>query len=226
MGFILQLPTTAADLGIVIGSGDSDPAGVLAAADLAAVEAYDEYSDEYDWSGENNFTILNSSLVVPQPEDPAPLFGPDLHPLQSYERNRSRGAKAEEQNRLRSSSRRRNANVSIRLPPSAMMTASNGQAIRPTLPHTATSRTKPKAPKWICGIRSSSPPMDIMLEVYTSLKLLGAEWKEKRHPWSFQKFPYPPKDYDDISSNADIFFIETRWRVRNYLVRGVFDHSF
>ncbi|THU88241.1 Pkinase-domain-containing protein [Dendrothele bispora CBS 962.96] len=38
----------------------------------------------------------------------------------------------------------------------------------------------PHRTKWHFGIRSRSPPMEIMLEIYKTLKVLGMEWKEKR----------------------------------------------
>lgn len=34
--------------------------------------------------------------------------------------------------------------------------------------------------KWHFGIRSRSPPMEVMLEIYKTLKTLGMEWKEKK----------------------------------------------
>ena len=33
------------------------------------------------------------------------------------------------------------------------------------------------------------------------------------------RFPYPPQDYDDITPNNDIFFVETRWTLRGHYVR-------
>ncbi|PPR02748.1 hypothetical protein CVT26_009459, partial [Gymnopilus dilepis] len=35
--------------------------------------------------------------------------------------------------------------------------------------------------KWHFGIRSRSPPMEVMLEIYRTLKTLGMEWKEKKN---------------------------------------------
>lgn len=34
--------------------------------------------------------------------------------------------------------------------------------------------------KWHFGIRSRSPPMEILLEIYKTLKVLGMEWLEKK----------------------------------------------
>ena len=34
--------------------------------------------------------------------------------------------------------------------------------------------------KWHFGIRSRSPPMEVMLEIYRTLKSLGMEWKAKK----------------------------------------------
>ncbi|KAF8518606.1 kinase-like domain-containing protein [Gautieria morchelliformis] len=38
---------------------------------------------------------------------------------------------------------------------------------------------KPRNPKWHFGIRSRSPRMEVMLEIYRTLQALGMEWKEK-----------------------------------------------
>ncbi|KAF9554840.1 Pkinase-domain-containing protein [Agrocybe pediades] len=35
--------------------------------------------------------------------------------------------------------------------------------------------------KWHFGIRSRSPPMEVMLEIYRTLRTLGMEWKEKKN---------------------------------------------
>jgi hypothetical protein len=42
----------------------------------------------------------------------------------------------------------------------------------------AQEKVLPK-PKWHFGIRSRSPPMEVMLEIYKSLGSLGMEWKKK-----------------------------------------------
>lgn len=42
----------------------------------------------------------------------------------------------------------------------------------------AQEKVLPK-PKWHFGIRSRSPPMEVMLEIYKSLDSLGMEWKKK-----------------------------------------------
>ncbi|KAF8340495.1 kinase-like domain-containing protein [Cantharellus anzutake] len=96
----------------------------------------------------------------------------------------------------------------------------HGRPIKPDHPHSATaSRTKIRPPRWNWGIRSSSPPMEITYELYKSLQHLGAEWREKRHPWSSTQLPYMPLDYDDITPNNDIFLVETRWKLRGYYIR-------
>ncbi|KIJ36988.1 hypothetical protein M422DRAFT_61086 [Sphaerobolus stellatus SS14] len=37
-----------------------------------------------------------------------------------------------------------------------------------------------RKPRWHFGIRSRSPPMEVMLEIYRTLSVLGMEWKEKK----------------------------------------------
>ncbi|KAF8902258.1 kinase-like domain-containing protein [Gymnopilus junonius] len=41
-------------------------------------------------------------------------------------------------------------------------------------------REKKHKTKWHFGIRSRSPPMEVMLEIYRTLRTLGMEWKEKK----------------------------------------------
>jgi carbon catabolite-derepressing protein kinase len=42
----------------------------------------------------------------------------------------------------------------------------------------ASNRPRPKA-RWHFGIRSRSPPLEVMLEIYKTLQSLGFEWKRK-----------------------------------------------
>lgn len=83
-------------------------------------------------------------------------------------------------------------------------------------------------PRWHFGIRSRSPPMEIILELYRTLEALGMEWRVKKN-----KKPFSPDDenhkrsehgdeasHDDIgAAGTELFFIETRWRVGNIIVR-------
>jgi len=38
-----------------------------------------------------------------------------------------------------------------------------------------------RKPRWHFGIRSRSPPMEVMLEIYRTLSVLDMEWKEKKY---------------------------------------------
>lgn len=51
----------------------------------------------------------------------------------------------------------------------------------PTRPISQLTRVNDKVPKpkWHFGIRSRSPPMEVMLEIYKTLSLLGMQWKRK-----------------------------------------------
>ncbi|KAF9510217.1 hypothetical protein BS47DRAFT_1384050 [Hydnum rufescens UP504] len=166
---------------------------------------------EIDWSEDNHFEFLDSSLVGEREDESNPR--PRPHVLLSYERSRSSRGKASLpggfQHLIESLERERHARYGSH--PYDVIPASS-----PTWPP---SRTKIRAPRWNFGIRSSSPPMEVTYELYKSLQFLGAEWREKRHPWSFMRFPYPPQDYDDITPNNDIFFVETRWKLRGHYVR-------
>ncbi|RXW23079.1 hypothetical protein EST38_g2760 [Candolleomyces aberdarensis] len=99
--------------------------------------------------------------------------------------------------------------------------------------------------KWHFGIRSRSPPMEVMLEIYRTLKTIGMEWKEKknlgglgglsRHRGGFHDHHHRDhhhrggrnieraKEYDgeggvDLKAAAGIYFVETRCRVQDVVV--------
>lgn len=83
--------------------------------------------------------------------------------------------------------------------------------------------------KWHFGIRSRSPPMEVMLEIYRTLKALGMEWKEKADVGGLGGIQRGrdrakierARDYDgyvDLRAAASIYFIETRARVQDVVV--------
>jgi carbon catabolite-derepressing protein kinase len=91
--------------------------------------------------------------------------------------------------------------------------------------------------KWHYGIRSQSPPMEVMLEIYRTLKALGMEWKEKGDLGGLggiQSRRYsggegrkvernPALDGDDytgvdLKAASDVYFIEARARVQSIVV--------
>lgn len=103
--------------------------------------------------------------------------------------------------------------------------------------------------RWHFGIRSRSPPMEIMLELYRTLQVLGMEWREKpfdkkqdaqdfsNEGSSQDKAPSGKASSDaekasgksgtkhEASSeplyprSEELFFVETRWTVQNIVVR-------
>ncbi|TFK56415.1 CAMK/CAMKL/AMPK protein kinase [Heliocybe sulcata] len=89
--------------------------------------------------------------------------------------------------------------------------------------------------KWHFGIRSRSPPMEVMLEIYRTLKTLGMEWKEKKDLGglgglgvkkrrSMDKVRIERSNhldgtgYVDLKKAASIYFVETRARVGDVVV--------
>ena len=102
---------------------------------------------------------------------------------------------------------------------------------------------KPKKPKWHFGIRSRSPRMEVMLEIYRTLQALGMEWKEKislgglggvrplteklkierRHDMDGNSLDHTPLDSKAATS---VYFVETRARTDDVVVRmlGVTQH--
>ncbi|EIM92919.1 snf 1 [Stereum hirsutum FP-91666 SS1] len=86
--------------------------------------------------------------------------------------------------------------------------------------------------KWHFGIRSRSPPMEVMLEIYRTLKTLGMEWKEKETLGGLGMASLQGKkkgskmerareydgDHVDLKAAASIYFVETRIRVNDVVV--------
>ncbi|EGN93677.1 hypothetical protein SERLA73DRAFT_97615 [Serpula lacrymans var. lacrymans S7.3] len=85
--------------------------------------------------------------------------------------------------------------------------------------------------KWHFGIRSRSPPMEVMLEIYRTLKALGMEWKEKRNLGGLGGIRHHRHDgarierareldgnYVDLKAAASVYFVETRARVQDVVI--------
>jgi hypothetical protein len=91
-----------------------------------------------------------------------------------------------------------------------------GTGVRPLLTSKHTGSPVPKERKsklrWHYGIRSRSPPLEVMLEIYDTLAHLGFQWREKKGTWGMKS----PKSIHDL--NDSIFYVETRCRVRDVVV--------
>jgi len=67
--------------------------------------------------------------------------------------------------------------------------------------------------------------MEVMLEIYQTLKALGMEWKEKGGQWTLLKPEEQERgeEEDDESKWSkealDVYFVETRCRIREVVVR-------
>lgn len=97
----------------------------------------------------------------------------------------------------------------------------------------ATAAQRRSRPRWHFGIRSRSPPMEIIVELYRTLEALGMEWRAKKPPSGRFKSEGADGDEDRhdgedeaakaaadaASAGTELFFIETRWRVGNIIVR-------
>ena len=99
-----------------------------------------------------------------------------------------------------------------------------------------TKEKKQHRTKWHFGIRSRSPPMEVMLEIYRTLKALGMEWKEKTDLGGLGASALLKEKrgsdrakierareldgYVDLRAASAIYFIETRARVQDVVVRG------
>jgi carbon catabolite-derepressing protein kinase len=94
--------------------------------------------------------------------------------------------------------------------------------------------------KWHFGIRSRSPPMEVMLEIYRTLKTLGMEWKEKKNLGGLGGLKAKvskggmsverARELDggggvDLRAASSIYFVETRARVQDVVVCILFFFS-
>ncbi|PWN39346.1 Pkinase-domain-containing protein [Ceraceosorus guamensis] len=89
----------------------------------------------------------------------------------------------------------------------------------------ASTPTRKARSRWHFGIRSKSPPMEIMLELYRTLQVLGMEWrahtptKSRGQPDGGGQDNGEVDHDEDFRDNEELFFVETRWRARNVVVR-------
>ncbi len=209
----------------------------------------DEFDENINWNSAHDIRLLDTSIVDggggggsggEGGNAPLPLFLPTDHHLASYAnmRNASKGRGSPARSTTPSSSkprsyqRRHNAHTS---------SSSHPHSHPSSVPIRRHHRHHHKASKWHFGIRSSSPPMEVMLELYRTLEALGLEWREKKGIWA--AFPEPDCEESDVNhtmsaarsrsledSNAsdsydqqtrddmDIYYIECRWRVRSVVV--------
>ncbi|KAL8286785.1 hypothetical protein RQP46_004313 [Phenoliferia psychrophenolica] len=81
--------------------------------------------------------------------------------------------------------------------------------------------------RWHFGIRSRSEPMEVMLEIYRTLKVLKMEWKPKvRNPEDGQggEDEEPKKrrrreEEERVKKAQELYFVETRCRMDDVMVR-------
>jgi carbon catabolite-derepressing protein kinase len=194
-------------------------------------EDYEEDEDEEDEIPDSNFAVLDTSLpghadgVLPPLPSTSVLCSPLSVPSLLFTFLSPFSFLADDDDpsiNLNSFSAAKAAASSVVPPPS--------NAPAPSKP----SRTH--KPRWHFGIRSRSPPMEVMLEIYRTLKSLGMEWRKK--PEALMKGPLggasggdggeggggekkkAKKDYAAEEKLArGLFFVETRCRVRDVVVR-------
>ncbi|KAF9559641.1 hypothetical protein CPC08DRAFT_743028 [Agrocybe pediades] len=71
--------------------------------------------------------------------------------------------------------------------------------------------------KWHFEIRSRSPPMEVILEIYRTLRTLGMEWKEKKNLGAERRNPEMDGSRG-VDLKASIYFVETRAQVGDIVV--------
>jgi carbon catabolite-derepressing protein kinase len=171
---------------------------------------------QYQEEHHSNFTILNSSLPPQRPEP---------HHLASYVIGKQ------------------NSSAAAAAASSAATSRAHGHGQNHHHHrHTSGADGLPRA-KWHFGIRSRSPPMEVMLEIYKTLKTLGMEWKEKKDLGGLGGVARAQQRMRGYSSSLDgggrkiaraceldgdgyvnlraaaaIYFVETRTRVQDVVV--------
>jgi carbon catabolite-derepressing protein kinase len=100
----------------------------------------------------------------------------------------------------------------------------------------STKEKRPHRARWHFGIRSRSPPMEVMAEIYRTLQTLGMEWKQKKDLGGlggkvYKMQPERPKierirEWDgdsrprvDLKSAAGVYLVECRIRLDQVVVR-------
>lgn len=102
---------------------------------------------------------------------------------------------------------------------------------------------KPHRARWHFGIRSRSPPMEVMAEIYRTLQALGMEWKEKKDlgglgglgarstKYNTERARFERiRDWDgadsryrvDLKAAAGVYLVECRIRLDQIVVRIYF----
>jgi len=160
------------------------------------------YDGSIDWAETNNFNVLDSSLVSSSPSTSTSvqgkLFDPPVHHLASYANSRM-----------------------LASPDSPTATGTRSPRRRAVHPRDQF----PKQPKWHFGIRSSSPPMEVMLEIYRTLQALGIQWREKMGIWGVRAHTpettghgLEKEESPSSKEDEDVYYVECRWRVRNIVI--------
>ncbi|KZO91640.1 Pkinase-domain-containing protein [Calocera viscosa TUFC12733] len=78
---------------------------------------------------------------------------------------------------------------------------------------------KSQKPKWHFGIRSRSPPAEVMLEIYGTLQALGMQWKSRREYGDDKDAKDSKAKEKRKERDVDLYFVETRWRMKDVVVR-------
>lgn len=159
----------------------------------------DEFDESINWNSAHDIRLLDTSIVegggggTGEGNGPLPLFLPADHHLASYAnmRNASKGRGSPARSitpssKPRSYHWRHNAHASSSSHPHSNSNSHSPAAVA-SLPYQKQHRHhhhQHKASKWHFGIRSSSPPMEVMLELYRTLEALGLEWREKKGIWA------------------------------------------
>lgn len=179
---------------------------------------------------QHNFNWLDTSLVEnanggPTAVPSSPLFQPASHHLANY--GNSRSALSASRSRMPTS-------------PAPSASGTHSPHSKRKTGHHKDRDHYPRQPRWHFGIRSSSPPMEVMLELYRTLEALGIQWRQKRGIWAAseaeshaalqaaEQYSHTPGSEASATAgdsyegepreNLDVYYVECRWRIRNSVV--------
>ncbi|KAM0793059.1 hypothetical protein ACM66B_000545 [Microbotryomycetes sp. NB124-2] len=158
---------------------------------------------------ENTIRVLESSIRRHQASDASELMAP-------------------KPSRLRPLNPRFNSPLRNLAQPLTPTERSEAPQPAPTPPPSAPTSRRLRQ-RWHFGIRSRSEPMEVMLEIYRTLKTLKMEWKPKHHDPDLSKANAEHEEdskkrrrreeEERVKKAQELYFVETRCRMDDVMVR-------
>ncbi|KAJ1570591.1 hypothetical protein NDA11_001580 [Ustilago hordei] len=221
------LPSATAQMGGGVGGGEEEPDSFL--VDTADADPSDDGNETL--ASDDDDVLTDEDGHSTDVEDP---YGERIVRIAVLETSLPGYLRAREAERLATPSAEKTS-----WPSCTPLSPVSGNAT-PSLPGAAAATAaqihkKPRS-RWHFGIRSRSPPMEIMLELYRTLQSLGIVWRAKPAPAAKNAKGAKGEGNEEGAGGAEkregnngsgsaatkgeeLFFLETRWKVGHVLVR-------